>query len=623
MCCINGIIGDIKDKEHLLAAMNKSTCHRGPDFSGKFISKSTEAALGHNLLTIRGNAKSTRQPISFKDVAVILNGEIYNYAKLRKKYESKYRFFSKSDAEILIYLYLDKGKACVNELEGEFSLAIWDEPSKKLILATDPIGIKQLYYALSDSGLIFSSEIRAILSTGLVKKEFNPDVLFHAITTGCPFGNDTAYKGIHKLEAGTTMVFERGKRRIEKYFRLATLSKIAPIKRLNKADKLISVFDKAIESSVRQRSIGECKIGISLSGGVDSSLIASHLMDNRPDAKAIFLRLTDLEESEDETEYKTTAVKKLGIASSEIGTKIHSRKEFVRAVLEISEDLVFNPVIFSEYLIFLHAHQLGIKAMLTGDGADELFLGYEFFNSLLEIVKSKDPLAGFLKYEDTYLTLEEMGGIFNTYLKENTYFYSNHFYFDDTLKGYLLCERYRKRFGQSTEHLISESLREFDSADSLTRFTAGELIFKLPQTLSILDRYSSHFGVEARVPYLNKEIIRLALSTKQEQKTTEELTKITLRKLAEKRLGKEIAYRKKIGLDFPINTLVKNKKRLYEAILKSTLAGSGIFNLNYLKFRQKLDLDSPQMSHLDAYLLFIFLWYDYHFAKGKLLELLD
>jgi asparagine synthase (glutamine-hydrolysing) len=619
MCGINGIVGGIKDIKPLLEAMNLSIQHRGPDFSGISISKSATAGFGHNLLTIRGKAENTGQPITFGHVTVMLNGEIYNYRKLRERYEPQHSFLTESDAEILAYLYLDKGELCVNELEGEFSIAIWDENAKKLIIATDPIGIKQLYYSWQNPGLIFSSEIRAILATGLVKKEFNPDVLFHALTLGCPLGDGTAYQGIHKLAAGQILVLEGDQPKVKGYF---SPLKLGSSSGLNTSQKLLSAIDAALDNSVLQRSVGECKIGLSLSGGVDSSLIASYLVKQRPDAEAIFLRLDGLEENKEEISYSHSAAEKIGITSTETGIGISSRREFTRAILEISEDLVFHPVIFSEYLIFQKANERNIKVMLTGDGADELFLGYEFFSSLIDIVKSGDSLKEFLNHDDLYLAAEDLGGIFNTYLRESSYFFSNHFYFDDSLKGHLLSERYRSRFRESTEQLISKKLHEYDLFDDLTRFTVGELIFKFPQTLSILDKFASHFAVEARVPYLDKDIIRLALSIKQEQKVSGKMTKIPLRNLAEKRLSKDIAYRKKIGMGFPINSLFPDKSRLYAAILDSTLAKEGIFNMNYIKFRQELDLQRSEMNHLDAYLIFLFLWHDYHFGEGRLLELI-
>jgi len=266
-----------------LPLMRDVIAHRGPDDAGEFVD--AQAALGHRRLSIVDLAAG-HQPLANEDQTtwIVFNGEIYNHADVRPGLEAAgHRYRTRSDTETIVHAYEQWGDACVEHLRGMFAFAIWDAPRRRLLLARDRLGVKPLYWAQAGNRLLFGSEIKSILASGLVRGEADESRLPELLSTRYLSGDETLFKGIHRLLPGHTLVFELGRVTTREYWdvpagrgdeRLAAISD----------EDAVREFRQRLEEAVRIRLMADVPLGMFLSGGLDSSAIAALMagMIDRP-----------------------------------------------------------------------------------------------------------------------------------------------------------------------------------------------------------------------------------------------------------------------------------------------------------------------------------------------------
>src|SRR3954453_11815238 len=296
MCGIAGIVAVDGLDQHAQSRalrMRDVITHRGPDEAG--LHCDTHAALAHRRLSIV-DLSSGQQPLSNEDgsIWVIFNGEIYNHGEVRKELEAHgHAYRTKSDTETIVHAYEQWGEDCVHRLRGMFACAIWDAPTRRLLLVRDRLGIKPLYWTRTPEALLFGSEIKAILASGLVEARANQAVLPEVLSTRHTSGTDTMFQGIHKLLPGHLLVFEGGEIATRQYWDIPDRGsspdglRDTPGSRgagLHACPNPVQRFKELLEESVRLRLMSDVPLGMFLSGGIDSSAIAALMarMIDRP-----------------------------------------------------------------------------------------------------------------------------------------------------------------------------------------------------------------------------------------------------------------------------------------------------------------------------------------------------
>ncbi len=286
MCGIAGIVASGRlhaDDRDRLTRMRDVLAHRGPDDAGVY--GDDQALLGHRRLSIVDVAAG-HQPLSNEDETawIVFNGEIYNHAEVRTGLEAAgHRYRTRCDTETIVHAYEQWGDACVEQLRGMFAFAIWDAPRRRLLLARDRLGVKPLYWTVADGRLLFGSEIKAILKSGLVRAEANEAALPELLGTRYLSGTETLFRGIHRLQPGHTLVYQDGAVSIRQYWDIPAgraSGETAPL-----SDReAVGRFRELLEESVRIRLMADVPLGMFLSGGLDSSAIAALMarMIDRP-----------------------------------------------------------------------------------------------------------------------------------------------------------------------------------------------------------------------------------------------------------------------------------------------------------------------------------------------------
>ena len=378
MCGIAGICRPrdrARDDRDRLQAMSRVLLHRGPDEHGIYISPERMTGLVHRRLSIV-DLSSGHQPMSTADrrTHIVYNGEIYNHSKNRAALEADgVEFSTQSDTESILYLYRRHGQVCVNFLRGMFAFAIWDEDRNELFIARDRLGIKPLYYHLAADGtLVFGSEIKAILESGVICAELNvaamPDYLANRSTSD----NRTLFDGVFRLEPGHTLTWKDGRISIERYWNVANVDQ--------NVDETMSIRDCAsrwlelFEESVRLRLMSDVPLGMFLSGGIDSSAIASVMSNMVSDPIKTFSVAFNVPEA-NELAYARQVASELGTDHHEV---IVEPEDFMAAVphLIYQED---EPIAHSASIPLYFVSELArryVKVVLTGEGSDELLGGY-------------------------------------------------------------------------------------------------------------------------------------------------------------------------------------------------------------------------------------------------------
>src|SRR5918993_3546180 len=286
MCGIAGLVGPERlhaDDRARVIRMRDVISHRGPDDAGLY--EDEHAILGHRRLSIV-DLVAGHQPLANEDgsISIVFNGEIYNHGDVRPELEAAgHRYATRSDTETIIHAYEQWGDACVERLRGMFAFAIWDAPRRRLLLARDRLGVKPLYWTISGGRLLFGSEIKSILASGLVTAAADESRLAEQLSTRSVAGTATLFKGIQRLLPGHTLVFQDGAARVARYWDIPVGVPNPDVDRLSPADAVVR-FRELLEESVRIRLMADVPLGMFLSGGLDSSAIAAVMarMIDRP-----------------------------------------------------------------------------------------------------------------------------------------------------------------------------------------------------------------------------------------------------------------------------------------------------------------------------------------------------
>ena len=376
------------DKCGILSKMMDRIVHRGPDMSGEFVNE--DVALGFRRLSIIDLSEGACQPLYNEDktVAVIFNGEIYNFQSIRSELiEKGHRFVTEGDSEVLVHAYEEYGTDMLSKLRGMYAFVIYDMKEKLLFGTRDIFGIKPHYYYVTQDGeLLFGSEIKSFLDFPAFKKEVNKDALRPYLTFQYSSGTDTFWKGVKKLEPATYYIFKDGKLSFGRYWDEDFKSEKKSF------EEYVEIIDKTVNESVAAHRISDVKVGSFLSGGVDSSYITACL---NPD-KTFSVGFIEGEGKFNETTYAKELSDKLGITNY---TRIITPDECFGAFPTIQyhmDEPQSNPSSVPLYFLAQLARE-HVTVVLSGEGADELFAGYDWYADTKEVKKFKKIVPAFIR----------------------------------------------------------------------------------------------------------------------------------------------------------------------------------------------------------------------------------
>lgn len=553
MCGISGFVGTkTENRELILANMMNAMKHRGPDSQGTYFSE--ETALGFCRLSII-DLEAGSQPMynETKELVLVFNGEIYNYRELRDELEKKGHVFANhSDSEVLLHGYEEYGEELLDKLRGMFAFVIWDDRNKRLFAARDFFGIKPFYYAVIHGSFVFASEIKSILEFPGYEKKVNEEALEQYLSFQYSVLDETFFKGIHTLRPGHHLTYENRHVNIHKYFDPL----LCPEKRGNEKE-LTDKLDNVIQDSIRCHMVSDVEVGSFLSGGVDSSLIASCFSGNRsftvgfPSEGAHYSECSEA----------ASLAAQLGLKHT---CRTISEDEYWAAVPKVMYHLDEPSGDASVVALYFVAQEAAeqVKVVTSGEGADELFAGYPIYLEPKALrcmkwlpKKSRKRLAdwahklpphtkgrGYLIRSSRDVEERFIGNanIFTT--KEREAILKNHG------KAVTPAELLSKKYHRAA-HLKDEDKMQYID---LTCWLPGDILQKA-------DKMSMAHSLELRVPFLDRYVFEAARRLPTKQKTKHYTSKYILRKMAERHLPKENCARKKLGFPIPIRVWIKGE----------------------------------------------------------------
>ncbi|MGB7498235.1 MAG: asparagine synthase (glutamine-hydrolyzing) [Candidatus Acidiferrum sp.] len=569
MCGICGKLmlgGEATVSPALVKAMADTLYHRGPDDDGYYVSG--PIGLGFRRLAII-DLQRGHQPVSNEDgtIQIIFNGEIYNYQELRESLLAKGHVFkTQSDTEVIVHLYEELGPQCLERLRGMFAFAIWDENTKSLLLARDRVGIKPLYYCLTDRSLVFGSEIKAILADPSIGREIAPEMIDRFLTFLYLPGQETLLRGIRKLLPGHYLLVRDEKVVIRQYW---DLSFAKPNRSQNFRDAeadLQSLLTKAVELHM----IADVPVGVLLSGGVDSTGVLSFAVHGTDKQVSSFTVGFSGGEVADERPYARLAADRFGTQHHDITISSKDFAAFLPKYVWHMEEPVCEPPAVALYYVSKLARNY-VKVLLSGEGGDEAFAGYSTYRNLVWLERAKRGLAPLngavargLSLADSLFHLPRAAK-YAPLVKDPFpgYYYSRtsnpHRY-----TGNRLGEVYSGDFARTVdrEHTL-EPVRQLQKhvrgQNTLDAMLYIDTKTWLPDDLLIkADKMTMANSVELRVPLLDHRVLEFAASLPPSFKLNGFNRKYILKRALIQKIPKEIRNRKKVGFPVPYESWLRN-----------------------------------------------------------------
>lgn len=581
--------------ESLLTRMRDTLTHRGPDDAGNFIEGGI--GLGHRRLSIV-DLGGGHQPMTNEDgkVQIVFNGEIYNHKDHRPMLEERgHRYRTSSDTETIIHLYEEFGTAAVQHLRGMFAFAIWDGGKQRLMLARDRLGIKPVYYTLSNDGeLHFASEIKALLESRAVKPQLNYDVLADFAANRYTSGDETLFSGVRRLPPGHTLVWQEGRVEIERFWDVSFAKHESPL-----SDKeYIEQFDQLFQESVRLRLMADVPLGMFLSGGIDSTAIAGVMSKLVRDPIKTF-SVAFAEREANELEYARMAARAFKTEHHEIVVSPQEFFDALPAMVYQEDEPIAHPSSIPLYFVSKLAAD-HVKVVLTGEGSDELLAGYDKYRktiynlSLGRAYNSIVPsgLRGLVKQaiENGSGALAVRQKLSRTFLCvpsdiESIYF-DNFSVFSRQRQRNLFTAETRARMGESDPYRTSLALMgEADAVTMLDQLLAADMKTYLHELLMKQDQMSMAASIESRVPFLDHKLVEFSARLPERMKLRGLTTKYILRQAMADKIPAEILTRKKMGFPVPVGAWLRGQFRplLDEYVLGARALERGIFEADFVR----------------------------------------
>lgn len=602
----------------LVRSMLDTIRHRGPDDEG--IYSAPQVGLGHCRLSII-DLNTGHQPLCNEDgtVWIVFNGEIYNYRELRTYLLSKGHVLkTQTDTEVIVHLYEELGPDCLQKLRGMFAFAIWDENNRTLFVARDRVGIKPLYYYQSGDSLQFASEIKALLADPSVKRELAPEMIDRFLTFLYMPGEETLLKGVRKLSPGNYLMLRNGRVEIREYWDLQFSNPVkAPS--LNEAEEQLLGL---LAETVGQHMIADVPVGVLLSGGVDSTAVLGFASEGATKGINTYtVGFADVGVA-DERPYARLAAQTFGARHHEMTISAANFADFMPRYVWHMEEPVCEPPAVPLYYVSKLARER-VKVLLSGEGGDEAFAGYQNYRNLLWLERLKHSLSGLsgvagygMSVASSILALPWL----RHYAPLMTARFPD-YYYSRTSRPYWhsgngLGVLYRPEFAQSIDREGStEPVRrlraKMNGLDALNQMLYVDTKTWLPDDLLVkADKMTMANSVELRVPLLDHKVLEFAAALPANMKVRGFTTKFLAKKALGKRVPKAILERRKVGFPVPYESWLRGNLRTWvsEILFDRTAVSGKYFNAEAVRNLVARDASGGGYSKAIFSLLTLELW---------------
>lgn len=545
MCGFIGFTGRYSGNKDVLSKMLITISHRGPDSEDVYMDE--DISIGFRRLSIIDLAGGS-QPIYNEDKTKVLvfNGEIYNYLTLRKDLINKgHKFYTNTDSEVLIHGYEEYGKDLLNKLRGMFSFIIWDKKEKKIFGARDFFGIKPMYYAKIDNTFLFGSEIKSFIAHPDFKKELNEERLPDYLTFSCIPGNETFFKNVYKLPPGHYFEYANNNLIIDKYFTVNF-----DMNESKSMEYFSDKISKTLEESVLAHKISDVEVGCFLSSGVDSSIVAYEL-SKFGKMKTFTIGFDNKLYSEDKSAKELAD--EIGVVNE---LKIVSSEEYFENIGKVQYHLdepLANPS--ANLLYFLSGlASKKVKVVLSGEGADEMFGGYNVYKEPLSL-RTYQKIPFFIRKCLAYIIqkLPNFKGknfiIRGSKTIEERYI-GNSNIFNEKERLNVLNKKYKT---VSPSFFTKPFYDKVKNLDDMTKMQYLDIhVWMVQEILLKADKMSMANSLELRVPFLDMEIFKVAKTVPTKYKVNKTNTKLALRDAASKKINLKSANRTKMAFPLPL-----------------------------------------------------------------------
>lgn len=539
--------------------------HRGPDDEGVY--HKDHIGLGHRRLSII-DLGTGHQPLSNEDgtVWIVFNGEIYNYQELQKELTTKgHRFKTRSDTEVIVHLFEEYGASCVDRLRGMFAFALWDEKQKTLLLARDRVGIKPLYYWKSLHSIVFASEIKAILKDPSVDRELDLGLIDRFLSFYFLPGEETLFKGIHKLLPGHYLLCRENHIEIHQYWDLHFSEH--PISLKEAEARTLEL----LEESLQLHMISDVPVGFLLSGGVDSTAMLSFASGKTPFPLSSYTLGFSEAVVADERPYAKLAAQRYGSEHHEMTITSKNFMDFMPKYVWHMEEPVCEPQAVALYYVSRMARNY-VKVLISGEGGDEAFAGYSIYRNILWLERLKKCMGPFRALLNR--TLNGVNMIFKSSkiskyaplvdISCDSFCYGRTYRLNSYFNG-RIEDLYSKDFVKHVDkerslRVAKEFLQNAGRTHIVNRMLYVDTKTSLPDDLLLkADKMTMANSLELRVPFLDHKLLEFAASLPANFKVRRFTTKYLAKRALKDRLPKEIIQRRKVGFPVPNDAWLRSE----------------------------------------------------------------
>lgn len=611
MCGIAGFMGQVENRADVIRNMTEVITHRGPDSDGFFTDDNI--SMGFRRLSII-DLGAGHQPIYNEDKSLVLtfNGEIYNYKDLRKELIAKgHKFYTDTDSEVLVHGFEEWKEDMLPKLRGMFGFAIYNTKDNSLFIARDFFGIKPMHYTQIGNDFVYASEIKSILEYPKFEKEFNRKALDSYLSFQYAVPPETFFEGVYCLMPGHYLWYKDGEVETTRYFE----ARFNPNEEMTE-EEAVDKIEKVFENSVNAHKIADVEVGCFLSSGVDSSYVSTYFADQKT-----FTVGFDFGEKYNEISWAKNLSEKIGV---EHHTHLISSEEFWDAVPTVQYHMdqpLADPSCIALYFVSRLASHY-VKVVLSGEGADELFGGYTCYNDprVFKIYQTIVPHCIRKAIRAICRKLPDIKG--RDYLiracdKLEERYIGNAFMYDYKQKQELLKDPSIATRPQDLTRKYYYRCRKYDDVTKMqyldiNMWMVGDILLKA-------DRMSMANSLELRVPFLDKEVFKVASSLPTKLRCNKHNTKYAMRKAAVRHMPEATAEKEKLG--FPVPTRVWLRDEKYYNVVKTKFKGKTaekFFNTDVLVSWLDSHFSGKEDNSRRVWTIYVFLvWYDIYFDEDS------
>ncbi len=606
MCGIVGVRARYRSvNESLIETMRDTFPYRGPDDEGLWVDSGRGLGFGHRRLSIIDPTPCGRQPMVDADSGcrIVFNGEIYNYIEIREVLEKKgATFTTHTDTEVILKAYREYGQDCLNHFNGMFAFAIWDPSTQEIFLARDRLGIKPLYYFFDNHGdFYFASEVKAILAGLKEPIGVNSELIDEYMSFGYVPGEDTLKVGIKRLLPGHCAVLSSKGLNIKRYWDV-----VYDHSEDLGFDYYLENSRALLESAAELRLRSDVPLGVFLSGGVDSSAVVALLAARVSDPIKTFSVAYDFGEAFDETRYARMVAKRFGTDHHELFVTPEQFRDFIPEYVRLMDEPVTEAAAISLYFLSRMTKD-HVTVVLSGEGSDEVFGGYDFYRYMLAVEKYRKllgPLARMIGSMADASPVKNKVTKYLTMLGQNlAHRYKGISTYEEHYKRSLYTDSYEAFLREKTNRPVTGFLHELfaktSENDDLSRMLYFDVKTWLIDDLLIkADRMSMAASLELRVPFLDYRLVEFAAKMPSRYKVHNGQGKYVLKKMMEGLLPEEVIYRPKMGFPTPLKLMFQGELRGYadDLLLSANAKLHDIFRKDAIR-RVLAEHSSKQKDH--------------------------